>query len=65
MSKWDSTYLDSGSLLPKDELGHCWHLPTTKVFSIPLMILKQKLIILQIFDSGFIVGWVVICLLSI
>ena len=42
MSKWASTYLDSGSFLPKDEPGHCWHLPTTKVFSIPLMILKQK-----------------------
>ena len=42
MSKWASTYLDSGNFLPKDELGHYWHLPTTKVFSIPLMILKQK-----------------------
>ena len=42
MSKWDSTYLESISFLPKYELGHCWHLPTTKVFSIPLMILKQK-----------------------
>ena len=42
MSKWASTYLDSGNFLPKDELGHCWHLPTTKVFSIHLMILKQK-----------------------
>ena len=42
MSKWASTYFDFGSFLRKDELGHCWHLPTTKVFSIPSMIIKQK-----------------------
>ena len=41
MSKWASTCLDSRSFLPKDELDYCWHLPTTKVFSIPLMVLKQ------------------------
>ena len=41
-SKWDCTYLDSSCFLPKDELGYCWNLPTTKVFSIPLMILNQK-----------------------